>query len=237
MKHSPADIVRYYVAGTGICSMPTDAVAWPGYTNYLADAIDNAILFTDTNGTKDGRINRTGETVEHPGLQVLVRGTDQQTAWQRIDIISKLFDATSHQIVAISPETYEIIAIHRKYSVIPLSTEEHYKALERQGKEIKLRRFIFVLNAIMTLETDINYQLLPGSRVAPAVNTFWHNQIPAGALDGMNTVFTIAAFTATFPNLTYITIDGVLATGYIILGPTITFTAAPTGSVMVLTYV
>src|SRR6185436_10934890 len=167
MKHAPADIIRHYMKAIGICTLPEDNLDWPGYVDFLTGKSPNAILFTDTNGRRDGRFMRTGETIEHPGLQVLVRSNDQQVAWQRADLISKIFDATAKQIVTIqntsdpTAQNYVISSISRRGSIIPLSTEEHYKALERQSKEIKLGQFIYVLNALITLESEIAYRMLP----------------------------------------------------------------------------
>lgn len=233
MKNSPADILRYYSASAGVCSLPESNKAWPGYVNYMAGVVDNAILFTDVTGTKDGRYQRTGETVEHPGVQVLSRSTDQNTGWQRIDALAKLFDATGRQAVTVGSSSYTILSINRKGNIMPLNTEEHYKALERQTKEVKINRFIFVLNIIMTLDSDIVYVSLPSSITLPSPSTFWHTQSPAGTINGTNKVFTVTPFTAT---TTILTIDGVIVSGYTITATTITFTVAPTGTTMLLSY-
>lgn len=235
MKYSPADIIRYYIASTSVCSLPQSNLPWPGFTNYLPNTVNDAILFTDTNGPKDGRYMRTGKVIEHPGLQVLVRGTDQLTAWQRIEIISKIFEATVRQTVTIGSSQYLLLAVHRRGSIIPLSTEEHYKALERQTKEIKLRNFMFVLNTICSIEADIDDMLLPESVNGLSHNPFWHTQNPIGVLDGTNKVFTIT--TIPVNSIAILTIDGIVMSGYTISGTAITFTTAPIGSVMILTYI
>lgn len=234
MKHSPANIIRNYVVKNHACSLPDTNGLWPGHVNFLADTVDNAILFTDTNGTKDGRLQRTGETIEHPGLQVLVRATDQGVAWQRIDVISKLFDATARQSLTIDGVSYLINSINRKGSIVPLSMEEHYKALEREVKETRNKRFIFVLNAIMTIDSEINYTMLPRSVAVPSPTTFWRTQVPAGVINGVNTIFTITSIGT--PSIISLSIDGVIVTNFTIAGTTIAFLAAPTGTSMVLSY-
>ncbi len=151
LANSPADILRYSLIGTGFCTDPTQNHDWPGYVNYLPDVPDNAVMLTDIEGRMEGRIQRTGSIIEHPGIQIIVRALDQPTGWTKIRAICDQLDTVKKQLVPIGANTFTIVAVTRKGGIIPLGMEQHYKILERQEKEVKRRRFMFVTNTIITV--------------------------------------------------------------------------------------
>ena len=151
MNYSPGNILRYLCVQNGLCSLPETQTAWPAYADFIPDEGANAILFTNTTARKDGRYMRTGETIIHPGVQILFRGRTQDEAYNKGKEISIFLDSVKRQQVLITTETYRIDGVHKQGDLVPLSMEEHYKALERQIKENKRNRFIYVLNVIMTV--------------------------------------------------------------------------------------
>ncbi len=151
MAHSPADILRYYVISQNLATLPDTSGLWPGYANFLPDEGYNAILFTDTTARNDGRDIRSGQVINHPGVQMLFRGKTQPLAYNKGKEVQDLIDTIYRQIVTIDSTDYKIDSVTRNGTLIPLSMEEHYKALERQNKEVKQGRFIFVLNTNLTL--------------------------------------------------------------------------------------
>lgn len=235
MINSPADILRYCMINMGACTLPTDEEDWPGYVNVLPESNrDNLVLFTDTTGISDGRHMRTGQTIEHPGTQILVRSDRQTDAWKTCNYISNAMDAVYRQWVIIDSNAYLLLAITRRTSITPLNTEQHFKALEHLEKEIKLGRFMFAINVTMTIENQINPITLPPSLTYPGKTGFWHIQTPAGSIDGSNKIFTVVALPLSTENYN-VFLDGVRQTAFTLVGTTLTFTTAPTvGQVLLL---
>lgn len=151
MDNSSADILRYYLISQGLGSLPIDDKVWPIYVNQIPDVTDNMILLTDIEGHQDGRNLRTGKKIEHPGIQILVRGIDQPTGFKKTSAIANAVDTCLRQTVITPDGSYLIQAITRKGGLIPLGMEQHYKILERQEKEVKRRRFMWVSNTIITV--------------------------------------------------------------------------------------
>lgn len=222
MNHSTADILRYYCVNAGVVTLPTDESDWPAFTNVLNEQTDELALFSDTMARIDGRYHRTGQSINHPGCQIIVRSLDQQAAWRKIAAIAKIFDATKRQQITIEGTIYLIEAVSRRGDPISLATEQRFKALERQVKEIKLGRFMFALNCFATIQPTNDSILLTGMQSASDVSDYWVTQTPLGDIDGMNLVFTIDSEVG---DVYFLYFDDVLQarSGYTIDETTITF--------------
>lgn len=222
MKRTPANILRHFLVNAGIGTLPVAGTptTWPIYTNSLPDTPDNSLMISDTVGMSDGRYMRTGQRVEHPGVQILIRNLDQTVGADKAGVISLFLAAIVRQIVVIGSDSYLIQNVSQRGTIIPLGGE-------REPRETAKKRFIWTLNAIMTVEMDSAAILLPYSIGSPSLIPFWHSQVPVGVIDGANRVFTITALPGTTE--TYMLyVEGKLQTritDYNLVGTTITFLA------------
>jgi hypothetical protein len=141
LARSPADVVRWLLILLDLGTDPEDADSWPIHASSEPDSPDNLITVYDTAGMTDGRVHRTGETAEHRGVMVQVRGTDQPTAWVKSDAIREALDEQVHNLlVTIDDEEYVVYAVTRHSG--PLSL----------GREPNTDRFLFTLNAVVTVK-------------------------------------------------------------------------------------
>ncbi len=109
--NSPAELIRWSIVDDGLGSNPGDGSAWPVFVGHMPDEPDNAICVYDTAGTPDGRVQRGGETIEHPGWQVRVRSVDHPTGWPKITNIRNHLDSVNRQGVVIDTYSYTIQAV------------------------------------------------------------------------------------------------------------------------------
>jgi hypothetical protein len=94
----------------------------------------------DVAGTTEGRIHRSGETCEHRGVMLRIRGTEQPSAWGKADAIRAALDESVHNAqVTVGDNTYTVHAVTRRSG--PISA----------GREPATNRVIFTLNAVVAL--------------------------------------------------------------------------------------
>jgi hypothetical protein len=124
------------------------AANWFCTISYLPDGKgvrDNIVTITDTEGSKDGRIMRTGEVIIHPGFQIRVRCTDYDLGYSKILAISSFLDSLVNHIVSISidseVEILTIVSVSKQSGIMPMG-------LESAG-----RRYHFSLNYIGTIKS------------------------------------------------------------------------------------
>jgi len=135
---SPADIIRVVLFLKGV----SDIRFFPCFVAYMPEDFDNLIVVYDTTGELDGRIMSTGEVVEHPGIQIVVRAKDYPTGYDKCLQICKAFEEVKNLPVAISPtETYVVSSITRKSGIISLGIDENDRK----------RRHYFSINFTMTI--------------------------------------------------------------------------------------
>lgn len=140
MNHSPADIVAQYLHNEEVVVLPPTEGDWQCYVNRAADlGENNTVAITDTQGLKDGRQMRSGETYFHPGIQVRVRAGTESEGWQKMEAIKAKFDAANQESVTIGDNTYTIHSITLKSNIIPL------------GQDKGTQRRSFTLNAILAV--------------------------------------------------------------------------------------
>lgn len=139
-----ADIIRQLIIDLGL-AQADPKVEWPIYSSFLPDVPDSSICVYDTAGTLDGRIMRTGEQIEHPGIMIHVRAIDNDTGWRKAKTIAEALDAQRRVSVVISSEeTYVVYNFSRTGAILPLGMEEI-------GSR---RRFVFSINAITTIRGE-----------------------------------------------------------------------------------
>ena len=129
LSNSPADVLRYALIALGLGILPVPgtnytATSWPTSTGQELDSPDNTATTYDTTGIKDGRSMTDGDVVEHPGVQVRVRATDDPTAqtqaWILANAVDRLIIGTN---LTIGTHTYTIYAVSRKGNPARLSQE------------------------------------------------------------------------------------------------------------------
>lgn len=135
---SPADIIYHLLEGFLSDMDPVFVSFWP-------DTPDESIAIFDTAGRLDGRIMRTGEQIEHPGIQIQVRGLDYSQTFDRAREIALFLDSVKKETVAIdSDEVYVLHNVSRTGAIIPVGIE----TVESR------RRYIFTINAVTTISQD-----------------------------------------------------------------------------------
>jgi len=115
---------------------------WSIFISFLPDLPDKAICIYDTAGKLDGRMMRTGEQIEHPGIQIRVRGPTYEETWLKAQAIALTLDAVQNSVVTTDEEEYIVHNVSRTGAIIPLGIEENTRG----------RRHHFTINMILTLE-------------------------------------------------------------------------------------
>lgn len=137
---SYADIVRQLLLDLALVEDGTTG-DWPCFVGYLPDLPEKAVVCYDTAGTFDGRIMSSGEKVEHPGIQILVRTQTYVDAFNKVKEIAEALDGQRLTEVVFETTTYVIQNISRTGAVLPLGQMEDDR-----------RRFHFSINAVMTIK-------------------------------------------------------------------------------------
>lgn len=138
----PADIIRQLLIDLGLGAAVGD---WTTYVSFLPSDPEKALCVYDTVGRIDGRLMQTGEQIEHPGIQIRVRGADYVTTWEKAKAIALALDAVNQNLVSISSdETYTINNVSRSGPVIPLGMEVEGTA----------RHYHFTINAVLTITNE-----------------------------------------------------------------------------------
>jgi len=164
MNDSPARILKQWLIDNGYGVDPeTDPVSdWPIYVGQMPDTRsvkDRAIAIYDPAGTSEGRIQRTGETVIHPGLQIRVRDREYEDGYRKTSEISVALDDMLWEYTLVNSTDYVIQAVH-KTPIIPLGPEP-------EGR----RRTEFIINAIATITATDLTEDLAGQYDASQANT------------------------------------------------------------------
>jgi hypothetical protein len=115
---------------------------WPISYDTIANAPDNALCVYNTDGRLDGRIMNTGEVVEHPGIEIKIRGTGSGVAYRKAVSLANFLDTICGAPVAIDAKRYILAAITRTTPVLRLGQEE--------GQQ----RFLYTINAILTVREN-----------------------------------------------------------------------------------
>ena len=144
--NSPADVVHYLLIALGLGMLPVPgfaytATSWPVNAGQEPDSPDNTITLYNTTGNKHARIMIDGETVEDPGIQIRIRGTDDPTASIQAELIKVAIDEKAIGYnVQIGGHNFTVYAINRVGNPIQLGNESPTS-----------RRRIYTINATVTL--------------------------------------------------------------------------------------
>ena len=119
-------------------------VGWAApFVSFLPDDPENAICIYDTAGKIDGRIMQNGDQIEHPGIQVRVRGPVYPDVWNKAEAIALAFDAQKRVVVHVGPSNTKVVLnISRTGAIVPMG-------IEQVGDR---RRHNFTINAMVTIQ-------------------------------------------------------------------------------------
>lgn len=146
LDNSPASILaQYIIEVTSLMSLPNADTDWPLYVHHLPPADDakvktNAGAVMDTAGLKDGRL-MAGPTMQHYGMQILMRGKTYEEAWVKINAVARSLDGIHTDVITRGIEDYMIDSVTQTSNPVYIGLEEG------QG-----RRKLFTVNLIATIK-------------------------------------------------------------------------------------
>ena len=141
---TPATIVRKLLLDLNLGEVTSEA-DWTVFVSFLPDLPDSALCVYDTAGRLDGRLMRTGEQIEHEGVQIRVRGVEYPVAWEKVNEIALALDGQINTTVEIAvDEAYTLHNASRSGAIIPLG----------QDPEDARRRHNFTINMTLTLSRN-----------------------------------------------------------------------------------
>jgi hypothetical protein len=122
---SPAQVIRKLLIAASLAPNSQTA-AWSPFVSFLPDVPDTAIAVYDTGGVLQGRIMRSGEKIEKPGIQVRLRSSDYPGAFSKAETIRDAIDAlTPGTVVEMAPgESWSIQNISRTSPILTTGIEE-----------------------------------------------------------------------------------------------------------------
>lgn len=142
-EQSPADVlVEYLVTATSVVTLPTLRLDWPVFVGSLPNDPDNAVSVRDGGGSMDGRSHKTGDVFEHPGIQITVRGKEQQVSWSKANELAGALKLIRGQSVVFNGNTYRLLNAMKTTPVLYL------------GEEETKRRVSFGLNYNLTIRME-----------------------------------------------------------------------------------
>lgn len=144
---SPAVVIRTLLiaAGVGVDAVATPAGQWPVFVSTLpegTDVKDNALCVYDTSGVMDGRIQKTGESIEHPGIQVRIRSGDYAAGFAKAKAAAAALDGIKMSAVTVGAESAKVQSVTRG-AVMSLGPEPQNR-----------RRVSFTINGIVTMVSN-----------------------------------------------------------------------------------
>lgn len=119
---SIADIV----ANLLVQNLPATAVAlggstdWAVFVSHMPSSPKNVIVVGSLAGRTQGRIHRTGKTVNLHAVKITVRSQTYQAGESRIHSISEYVDTVLRKDVLVNGESIRIQAITKNTPVIPM---------------------------------------------------------------------------------------------------------------------
>jgi hypothetical protein len=145
---SPAQVIRRLLIQLNLA--PSNQTGdWAPFVAFLPDVPDTALCVYDTAGTQDGRLMRSGEKIEHPGIQIRFRSSNYPVAWQKAKDVADAIDAlpvgTTVTMVP-ATETWRIQNVSRTGAILTAGIEE-------VGDR---KRHNFTINAILTMRKETN---------------------------------------------------------------------------------
>lgn len=105
MLHSGAEVYQQLLIDLNLGSAPSEGSStdtnWPVYATTLPDTPDSLIACYDSAPKGLGRENPGRETVEHYGVQILVRGMTHPLGQRKARVVANALDSVLNTIVGI----------------------------------------------------------------------------------------------------------------------------------------
>ena len=151
MNHSPSEIIANLLVNANKAvfdQLAATGLKWPVFTSVVPDTPDKLLTVYDTTGIKDGRLE-TGETIVHPGWQIMSRSLFPQSSYRMADLLFQWSDTVVNTNVTIQAKTVDSM-------VIPITTYQVVGLFKTgpiltAGQDEK-RRFLFTLNGTTTIK-------------------------------------------------------------------------------------
>lgn len=151
MNHAPSEIIANLLVNANKAvfdPLQATGLKWPVFMAIVPDSPDKLITVYDTMGIKDGRLE-TGETIVHPGWQIMTRSLFPQSSYRMADMLFQWSDVVVNANVTMQAKTVDSMVIPLTvYQVIGL-----FKTgpILTAGQDEK-RRFLFTLNGTTTIK-------------------------------------------------------------------------------------
>lgn len=139
---SPASLIAQLVVESGAMTAPESHRDWPLFVSHMPNDVVNCGCIYDTSGVQDGRISKSGEVIEHYGIQLTIRSNSYEIGRAKAEQVALILDSIFKSIVVVNSVSYEIQNIKRMSSVISLGTEP--------GSQ---RNQIFTVNFLVTINS------------------------------------------------------------------------------------
>jgi len=140
LTDTPASVMAGYLTGVALMTVPSAGGNWPLYINNLPDAPDSAGAIYDTTPVKDGRAMVGGGVMQHYGIQITIRCRNNESGWDKCNILSGQLDSVHDNEVIVNGSTYKIHNVSRMGGVNFLGEEIGTK-----------RRNMFTMNFITAI--------------------------------------------------------------------------------------
>ena len=122
LNHSPAEVLLQYLID--IQALTDGLAAWPGYHSKMPNSPDSAVCLYDSDGGTDKRLHVSGFTLDHPMVQLRVRGATHIIAKRKVGELVALLDLVParHQ-VTLDGTVYTLHSINRRNAGAALPPE------------------------------------------------------------------------------------------------------------------
>jgi hypothetical protein len=147
MDHAPEYILSQYFIDEGILTEPGQSGIWEVFVGLLPDdevangIPDDIVAIIGASDNKDGRIMKTGESIIHEGIQLMVRAVNYNTGWAKAKSLRTAMDGIKRDTVTISGSDYRIDSVTIASGPVAIGQEDSTK-----------RRELFSLNVLVTLK-------------------------------------------------------------------------------------
>lgn len=106
-------IIVEYLIKKQIGTFPNQTAQWPIYKGRIPDEPDRCIAIHRESTPTEGRLHRTGQTVQHEGFQVRTRSKDYPEAQKKILEIASLFDSIRREVLSVGTERFRIQCVNQ----------------------------------------------------------------------------------------------------------------------------
>lgn len=142
LSHRPSQMIQQLLINNGFGTDPSTNSSWPVFYAREPDRNDNQITVLDRAGITGPRLGLPSIRHVHRGLQILIRGLPEQTAYDKNEQVTEYLDQTLYdEILTIDSSSYRIYTVTRVGDTQPLGVEPELS-----------KRFIFSTNLLVALQ-------------------------------------------------------------------------------------